>query len=43
MGGCVSMADWPVAEKSAEIERQLEEDCKPLKQECKILLLGEFP
>jgi guanine nucleotide-binding protein subunit alpha len=40
MGGCVSTADQAGKEKSAEIDRQLEEDCKRLKRECKILLLG---
>jgi hypothetical protein len=40
MGGCVSTADQAGKERSDEIDRQLEEDCKRFKRECKILLLG---
>ncbi|KAH9485923.1 Guanine nucleotide-binding protein subunit alpha [Psilocybe cubensis] len=40
MGGCVSTADRSGKEHSDEIDRQLEEDSKRFKRECKILLLG---
>ena len=40
MGGCVSTADQAGKERSDGIDRQLEEDCKRFKRECKILLLG---
>ena len=45
MGACVSTADRAGKARSDEIDKQLEEDHKRLKRECKILLLGEssFP
>ncbi|KAG6827076.1 guanine nucleotide-binding protein subunit alpha [Tricholoma furcatifolium] len=40
MGGCVSTVDREQKEKSDAIDKQLEEDGKKYKRECKILLLG---
>ncbi|KDR69486.1 hypothetical protein GALMADRAFT_104101 [Galerina marginata CBS 339.88] len=40
MGGCVSTADRSGKERSDLIDKQIEEDCKRFKRECKILLLG---
>ncbi|PPQ86211.1 hypothetical protein CVT25_006891 [Psilocybe cyanescens] len=40
MGGCVSTADHSGKEHSDQIDRQIEEDSKRFKRECKILLLG---
>ena len=41
MGGCVSTADRAGKARSDEIDRQIEEDNRRFKRECKILLLGE--
>ncbi|KAF8161674.1 heterotrimeric G-protein alpha subunit, GPA3-like protein [Crassisporium funariophilum] len=40
MGGCVSTADRSGKERSDQIDKQIDEDCKRFKRECKILLLG---
>ncbi|KAJ7812644.1 G-protein alpha subunit [Mycena olivaceomarginata] len=40
MGGCASQPDRTSKSRSDEIDRQLEEDSKQYKKECKILLLG---
>ncbi|KAJ7319418.1 G-protein alpha subunit [Mycena albidolilacea] len=40
MGGCASQLDRTSKSRSDEIDRQLEEDSKRYKKECKILLLG---
>ncbi|KAF8635781.1 hypothetical protein AX17_003857 [Amanita inopinata Kibby_2008] len=40
MGGCVSTVDEASKQHSEQIDRQLEEDHKKYKKECKILLLG---
>ncbi|KAJ7724588.1 G-protein alpha subunit [Mycena olivaceomarginata] len=40
MGGCASQPDRTSKRRSDEIDRQLKEDSKRCKQECKILLLG---
>lgn len=40
MGGFVSKADRSAKERSDAIDRQIEEDSKQFKRECKILLLG---
>ncbi|KAF5368159.1 hypothetical protein D9615_010198 [Tricholomella constricta] len=40
MGGCVSTADCGGKAKSDLIDKQIEEDSKKYKKECKILLLG---
>ncbi|RDB16234.1 Guanine nucleotide-binding protein subunit alpha [Hypsizygus marmoreus] len=40
MGGCVSTADRAGKARSDAIDRQIEEDNKKYKRECKILLLG---
>lgn len=43
MGNCCSKQDdgeKEAAQRSAQIDRQIEQDSKKLKKECKILLLG---
>jgi guanine nucleotide-binding protein G(i) subunit alpha len=42
MGNCVSSSDTAAAAKarSDEIDKQLEDDLRKFKKECKILLLG---
>ncbi|KAJ3476067.1 hypothetical protein NLI96_g11417 [Meripilus lineatus] len=40
MGNCVSTNDKEASARSQEIDRQIEEDSKKFKKECKILLLG---
>lgn len=40
MGACFSTVDKD-RERSARIDRSIEEDAKRFKKECKILLLGE--
>ncbi|KAF5322853.1 hypothetical protein D9619_002293 [Psilocybe cf. subviscida] len=40
MGGCMSTPDTSAKERSDEIDRQIEEDGKRFKRDCKILLLG---
>jgi hypothetical protein len=40
MGGCISTADRAGKAKSDLIDKQIEEDNKKYKRECKILLLG---
>ena len=40
MGGCVSHVDEASRLHSEAIDKQLEEDHKKYKRECKILLLG---
>ena len=43
MGNCCSQPDdneKEAAHRSAQIDRQIEQDGKKLKKECKILLLG---
>lgn len=40
MGSCASQPDREEKERSDAIDRQLEEDSKKFKKECKILLLG---
>ena len=42
MGACASVQDRAAMERSAEIDRQIEEDSRRFRKECKILLLGEF-
>ena len=43
MGGCVSTVDQRAEKaRSDEIDKQIEEDHKKFKRECKILLLGAF-
>lgn len=41
MGNCVSQPDQEEKSKSDAIDKQLEEDSKRFKRECKILLLGQ--
>lgn len=41
MGGCISKEDKD-RERSARIDRSIEEDAKRFKKECKILLLGAY-
>lgn len=41
MGQCTSVQDKAEKEISDEIDRQIEEDSRKFKKECKILLLGE--
>lgn len=43
MGNCVSTDDREASQRSHEIDKQIEEDSRKLKKECKILLLGESP
>jgi hypothetical protein len=40
MGNCSSVEDKAEKERSDEIDRQIEEDSKKFRKECKILLLG---
>ena len=40
MGNCVSPQDREAQLRSQEIDKQIEEDSRKLKKECKILLLG---
>ena len=40
MGGCQSIPNKSEKERSDEIDKQIEEDAKKFKKECKILLLG---
>ncbi|KAG6899883.1 hypothetical protein C0993_005770 [Termitomyces sp. T159_Od127] len=40
MGGCISTIDREEKARSDAIDRQIEEDAKKYKRECKILLLG---
>lgn len=40
MGACASVQDRTALERSAEIDRQIEEDSRRFRKECKILLLG---
>ncbi|KIP03061.1 hypothetical protein PHLGIDRAFT_78174 [Phlebiopsis gigantea 11061_1 CR5-6] len=40
MGNCVSNQDREAQQRSQEIDRQIEEDSRKFKKECKILLLG---
>ena len=40
MGGCISTVDRVGKERSAAIDKMIEEDQKRFKRECKILLLG---
>ncbi|KAI0737240.1 G-protein alpha subunit [Daedaleopsis nitida] len=40
MGNCVSAPDRDAQMRSQEIDKQIEEDSRKLKKECKILLLG---
>lgn len=42
MGACVSSPQDKERERSARIDRSIEEDAKRFKKECKILLLGSF-
>jgi guanine nucleotide-binding protein G(i) subunit alpha len=43
MGSCASVPDKAAQERSAEIDRQIEEDSRKFRKECKILLLGQYP
>lgn len=45
MGACMSKNDEETEQKkrSQKIDRDLEEDSKKLRKECKILLLGAYP
>ena len=45
MGACMSTNDEETEQKkrSQKIDRDLEEDSKKLRKECKILLLGRYP
>ncbi|CAL1711805.1 unnamed protein product [Somion occarium] len=40
MGNCVSAQDREAQQRSQEIDKQIEEDSRKFKKECKILLLG---
>ncbi|THH29678.1 hypothetical protein EUX98_g4511 [Antrodiella citrinella] len=40
MGNCVSQQDREAQQRSQEIDKQIEEDSRKFKKECKILLLG---
>ena len=40
MGACQSVPNKSEKERSDEIDKQIEEDAKKFKKECKILLLG---
>ena len=40
MGNCVSSQDREAQLRSQEIDKQIEEDSRKFKKECKILLLG---
>ena len=40
MGNCVSARDCKAQQRSQEIDKQIEEDSRRFKKECKILLLG---
>lgn len=40
MGNCASQADQDEKAKSLAIDKQIEEDSKKFKKDCKILLLG---
>ena len=42
MGSCTSVPDKAAQERSAEIDRQIEEDSRKFRKECKILLLGKY-
>lgn len=42
MGACASVQDRTALERSAEIDRQIEEDSRRFRKECKILLLGAW-
>lgn len=42
MANRVSAIDCNAAKKSLEIDKQIEEDSKRYKNECKVLLLGEL-
>jgi hypothetical protein len=42
MGNCVSSQDREAQLRSQEIDKQIEEDSRRFKKECKILLLGEW-
>lgn len=42
MGGCASRPDKAQRERSEAIDRQIEEDSRQFKKECKILLLGAY-
>jgi hypothetical protein len=42
MGNCMSNGDREGKQVSDQIDRQLEEDHKKFKRECKILLLGDY-
>ncbi|KAH8110409.1 G-protein alpha subunit [Phellopilus nigrolimitatus] len=42
MGACASVQDRTEKERSEEIDRQIEEDSRKFRKECKILLLGAF-
>lgn len=43
MGNCVSQQDREAQQRSQEIDKQIEEDSRKFKKECKILLLGTSP
>ena len=44
MGNCASISDdHDAVARSAAIDRQIEEDSKIFRKECKILLLGTSP
>ena len=42
MGACASVEDKAEKLRSDEIDRQIDEDSKRFRKECKILLLGEL-
>ena len=42
MGNCVSSQDREAQQRSQEIDKQIEEDSRRFKKECKILLLGAY-
>jgi hypothetical protein len=42
MGNCGSVEDKAEKERSDQIDKQIEEDAKKFRKECKILLLGSF-
>jgi hypothetical protein len=43
MGNCMSVEEKAERERSMAIDKQIEEDSKRFRKECKILLLGACP
>jgi len=42
MGNCISAVESASKAKSDAIDKQIEEDSRQLRKECKVLLLGQF-